>query len=204
VRPCPSPLSPHVVPVPSLRWACPCRSPCTGSSGARAGRFPCRSPYTGSCSAHADRCPCRSPCTGSCLYGRCPCSQVPLPQSPLHWLCLIALRCKQGRCEARKQGRWLPVRGYIKPLSRTIRLMPNGRGGVVDSAPMTPCALNSTWLPQSLHWLFRCPYALRFPPRVPQSMHRLFRPRASGARAPRCCRRAKALYAFGVVAALGS
>jgi hypothetical protein len=42
------------------RWQLgPCRSPCTGPSGARAGSGPCRSPCTGPSGACAGRSPCR-------------------------------------------------------------------------------------------------------------------------------------------------
>jgi hypothetical protein len=41
----------------------PYRSPCTGSSGARAGSSPCRSPCTRSSGARGRSSPCHSPCT---------------------------------------------------------------------------------------------------------------------------------------------
>jgi hypothetical protein len=70
-------------------WASfsPQRSPCTGSSGARARSCPCRSPCTCSSGARArsHRCPCARSrrCTGS--SGARARSQVPVPQS-FHWV----------------------------------------------------------------------------------------------------------------------
>jgi hypothetical protein len=47
-----------------------CRSPCSGSSRARAGTGPCGSPCTCPPGARARTAPCRSPCTGPCSGAR--------------------------------------------------------------------------------------------------------------------------------------